>query len=166
MAATTAHRSPLVHGHAWFALVGFLVLTFAAAGLGSLLTGDPASGWYASLQKPSFNPPNWIFAPVWSALYGAMAVAAWLVYRRAGMVRAHAWFFAQLVLNVLWSGLFFALQRPLAAFVDIVALWALVLTTAIMFARHSRVAAWLFAPYLAWVSFAALLNFSIWRLNS
>jgi len=125
--------------------------------------------WYASLEKPSWNPPNWIFGPAWTALYAMMAVAAWLVWRRGGFAAQAlplAAFLVQLLLNALWSWLFFGLKNPGLAFAEIVALWVAIATTLLLFRRPSATAAWLLAPYLAWVTFASLLNFTLWRLNA
>lgn len=148
------------------ALAGGFALCYSAASLGAVfMPGD----WYAALKKPSWNPPGWIFGPVWSALYTMMAVAAWLVWRRGGVVaqrRPLALFLSQLVLNAAWTPLFFGLHQPGIAFVEIVLLWLAIASTLAAFRPVSRVAAWLLAPYLVWVSFAALLNFTLWRLNS
>jgi benzodiazapine receptor len=125
--------------------------------------------WYAALVKPEWNPPNWVFGPVWTTLYLMMALAAWRVWRVAGIRPARTAFllyFTQLVFNALWSMLFFGWQRPDLAFAWIVVLLALILATALAFRRHDRVAGWLFAPYALWVSFAAFLNFTLWRLNA
>jgi tryptophan-rich sensory protein len=124
--------------------------------------------WYASLAKPSWNPPNAIFGPVWSVLYVLMGVAAWLVWRKAGFSNAGAaliLFVVQLVLNALWSYLFFGLHRPDMAFLDIVALWVVILVVAALFWRVDRIAGGLMVPYVAWVTFASYLNFVLWRLN-
>jgi tryptophan-rich sensory protein len=154
--------------------IGFLVLMvalcFGAAALGGMATSTGMESWYATLAKPSWNPPGWIFGPVWGALYLAMAVAAWLVFRKAGSLSAAAVplgiFAVQLGLNVLWSFVFFAWERPGWAFVEIVVLWLAILATTIAFFSRSTVAGGLMIPYLAWVSFAAVLNWTIWRLNS
>jgi translocator protein len=146
-------------------LAGWLVMSFAAGWIGSRFMPD---AWYSSLAKPSWNPPNWIFAPVWSALYVLMGVAAWLVWRKAGFSGAGAalgLFVVQLVLNALWSYLFFGQHRLDLAFFDIVALWVAILVVMLLFWRMNTVAGALMLPYLAWVSFASLLNFVIWRLN-
>ena len=146
-----------------------VAVCFAAAGLGSLFTRPAIEGWYASLPKPSWTPPNWVFGPVWTVLYLSMAIAAWLVWRRGGFPGAKlplALFAAQLALNVAWSGLFFGLRTPGAAFAEIVLLWLFILATAIAFWPISRVAAWLMLPYLLWVTYAAGLNYSIWRLSA
>ena len=156
-------------GRPWIGLLVFLVLCFAAAGIGSAVTTPQIDGWYATLAKPSWNPPNWIFGPVWTALYLAMAVAAWLVWRQDGIAGAKlslALFGLQLALNTLWSCLFFGLESPGLAFAEVLLLWATIAVTMVMFWFRSKVAGALFAPYLAWVTFAAFLNFTIWRLNA
>lgn len=148
-----------------FGLVGWLIVSFAAAAIGSrYLPG----AWYASLAKPAWNPPAAVFAPVWTVLYASMGVAAWLVWRRAGFGGAGAalaLFGAQLVLNAAWSYLFFGLHRPDLAFLDIVALWVAILVVAVLFGRQDRRAGALMVPYLVWVGFASCLNFALWRLN-
>mgnify|MGYP003390446608 CR=1 FL=1 len=122
--------------------------------------------WYAALKKPSWNPPGWLFGPVWTTLYVMMAVAAWLVWRSGGNSRgAMILFFSQLALNFAWSFLFFGARSPWLGLVDIAMLWVALLITTIVFFGKSRAAGLLMAPYLAWVSFAAVLNFTIWRLN-
>ena len=150
------------------ALGAFVGACFLVAGVGGWLTSMGMPEWYATLRKPSFNPPSWIFGPVWTALYLAMAVAGWLVWREAGLdggFRALALFFVQLALNLAWSGIFFALRSPGWAMVEIVALWSAILVTMLLFFRHSTLAGWLLVPYLIWVSFAAVLNAAIVRLN-
>ncbi len=147
------------------ALVGWLVLCFAAATFGAQFM---PGAWYAALNKPTWNPPNWIFGPVWTALYTMMAVAAWLVWRRGGFA-ANAFplslFLLQLLFNAIWSWLFFGLKNPALAFAEIVLLWLGIGATLAAFWRLQRPAAWLLVPYLAWVSFAAVLNFTLWQLN-
>jgi tryptophan-rich sensory protein len=147
------------------ALVGFIALCLAASALGAVVTAPAIPAWYATLAKPSFNPPNWIFAPVWTTLYILMAIAAWLVWRRGKAGAALALFAIQLSLNCAWSLLFFGLNRIDLALVDIILLLAAIVATALAFRRHSPAAALLLMPYLAWVSFATVLNFTIWRLN-
>ncbi len=125
--------------------------------------------WYPTLRKPAWNPPNWIFGPVWTVLYLMMATAGWLVWldRDVSSVGfALALFAMQLALNVSWTAIFFGLRNPGAAFIEIVALWIAIAATISQFAQVRTGAAWLLAPYAAWVSFAAALNFEIWRLNS
>lgn len=146
----------------------FVAACFAAAGLGSLITTPRLDGWYAGLEKPFFNPPSWVFGPVWTVLFLAMAVAGWLVWRRTGFSGAGVAFVlfgVQLVLNVLWSTLFFGLKSPGAALIEIVFLWLAILATLMAFRQASRAAALLFVPYLVWVTFASVLNLEIWRLN-
>ena len=124
--------------------------------------------WYTQLNKPSFNPPGWVFGPVWSVLYACMGVAAWLVWRRRGRTVAR-WalvlFAVQLALNAAWSPLFFGAHEPGWAFVDIVALWVALAATVVAFFKTQLAAGILMVPYLAWVSFAAVLNAAIWSLN-
>ncbi|MCE9644074.1 tryptophan-rich sensory protein [Candidatus Parcubacteria bacterium] len=150
----------------WLALAGFVALAQGAGILGSLFTAPSIGTWYATLVRPELSPPNWVFAPVWTTLFLLMGIAAFLVWRqgRKGRV-ALGIFLLQLVLNTLWSILFFGLQSPGAALVDIVFLWLAIVATIIAFARVSTPAAWLLAPYIAWVSFAAYLNYAIWTLN-
>ena len=155
--------------HSWLVLVTFLVICFAAAGVGGAVTAQKIGTWYATLTKPSWNPPSWIFTPVWSALYFCMAIAAWLVWRQDGFVGVQvplALFGVQLFLNVLWSCIFFGLQSPGLAFAEVLMLWGAIAATTIVFWRRSRIAGILFVPYWAWVTFASVLNFAFWRLNA
>lgn len=148
-----------------FALFGWIALTFCAALTGLFI--QPA-GYYAALAKPAWAPPPWIFGPVWTVLYLMMAVAAWLVWREGGW-RAQrgplTLYLVQLVLNALWTPLFFGLRNPGLAFFEIVLLGVAIVLTGRAFRPVSRLAAWMFVPYLIWVVFAAALNFSIWRLQ-
>lgn len=165
-APASPRRSP---GRDLLALVGFLAACFSAAGVGGLLTALGLGGWYDSLRKPPWNPPSSAFGPVWTLLYASMALAAWLVWKRSGRAGARvplALFGLQLALNVAWSGLFFGLRRPDLALLEIVALWLAILATLVAFARVRPLAGWLMAPYLLWVTFAAALNFALWRLNA
>jgi benzodiazapine receptor len=136
---------------------------------GSIFTAPAIGGWYAALEKPSFTPPNWLFSPVWIALYALMAVAAFLVWNKGLGVRgaktALIFFAAQLILNVLWSVIFFGLRSPGLAFVEIVVLWFAIAVSIITFYQVSKPAALLLVPYIVWVSFAAALNLAIFRLN-
>lgn len=152
----------------WPALLGFLVVTFAAASIGALATNSSVGTWYPRLNKPAWNPPSWVFGPVWSALYVMMAAAAWRVWLRTehlGRRSALTWFFVQLGLNALWSCLFFGLRSPGLAFAEIFALWTALVVVLVKFARIDRLAAMLWVPYLAWVSFASVLNGTVWWLN-
>ena len=148
--------------------IAFLVLCLAVAALGGAATASSVGNWYPTLAKPAFNPPNWIFAPVWTALYFMMAVAGWRVWRRDGLRRAR-WaltlFALQLALNLAWSILFFGMRSIGAALIEIVLLLLAILATALAFWKRERAAGMLFIPYAAWVAFAAVLNAAIWRLN-
>jgi translocator protein len=144
----------------------WLGLALAAGWIGSrFMPGE----WYASLAKPAWNPPNAVFAPVWTVLYVFMGVAAWLVWRKAGFSGATvplALFLLQLALNSLWSYLFFGLQQPMLAFFEIVVLWIAILATTLGFWKVTPAAGVLLVPYLCWVAFAAALNLQLWRLNA
>jgi len=146
-----------------------IVVCELAGIIGSLFTTPSIPGWYAGLVKPSFNPPAWVFAPVWTTLYAMMGLAAWLVYekglKRPEVKKALAVFAAQLVLNTLWSIVFFGAHQLLGAVIVIVLLWAMILWTILLFRKISRPAAWLLVPYILWVSFASVLNVTIWVLN-
>jgi len=153
----------------WLALIGFIAASFLAGAIGSSATFPNVRTWYPLLNKPSWNPPGWIFGPVWTALYTMMAVAAWLVWKRGGFLaqrRPLTLFLVQLALNAAWTPLFFGLHWTGVAFAEIVLLWLAIAATFAAFRPVSRVAAGLLVPYLAWVSFAAVLNFALWRLNS
>jgi tryptophan-rich sensory protein len=144
-----------------------VALCAIAGAIGAFASID-AKEFYATLDQPAWAPPSAVFGPVWTLLYMSMALAAWLVWRERGFARARGalgLFIVQLVLNALWSWLFFAWHRGAFAFVDIVALLALIVATIVSFAKIRRLAAWLLAPYLAWVSFATLLNYSVWQRN-
>ena len=144
-----------------------LLLTLGAGGLGGLVTAPAVRGWYRTLEFPPFQPPAWLFGPVWTTLYVLMAVAAWRVWRKGGEgARAAliAWG-VQLFLNALWSPAFFGLHSPLLGLVVMVALWPAIAVTIGLFARLDAPAAWMLAPYQLWVSFAFVLNASIWWLN-
>jgi benzodiazapine receptor len=152
----------------WLMLGVFLAACFVVAGIGGWFTSLSLPEWYDGLAKPSFNPPSWVFGPVWTILYILMGVAAWLVWKEAGWNGATAalsLFFVQLLLNLLWSALFFGLRSPEWALVEIVILWAAIVATTLLFFRHSTVAGGLMLPYLLWVTFAAVLNAAIARLN-
>ncbi|MGD0404778.1 MAG: TspO/MBR family protein [Candidatus Acidiferrales bacterium] len=147
-------------------LIVCIVVCLGAAGLGSLLTTPALRSWYAGLSKPSWTPPNSLFGPVWTILFIAMAIAAWLVWRKVGLTAVPMQLFLlQLLLNVAWSVLFFRLRSPGLAFAEIVVLWCAILATSIEFWNVVQAAGWLLLPYWIWVSYAAALNFSIWRLN-
>lgn len=147
-------------------LLVFILLTLVVGAAGSAVTQPAIPVWYADLLKPSFNPPNWVFAPVWTTLYVLMAIAAWRVWRVTGTRAPEMALYAvQLALNLLWSVLFFGLHRILWALADLGLLLVAVLATLAVFWRRDRMAGALLIPYLAWSGFAFLLNLAIWRLN-
>lgn len=154
----------------WLALIGFIALSQGAGIVGSLFTTPSIQGWYATLARPQVAPPDWIFAPVWTTLFLLMGIAAFLVWRngwyRQDVRRALGVFWVQLACNTLWSIIFFGLHDPGVAFVEIIVLWLAIAATIYLFARISRLAAWLLVPYILWVSFASYLNYLIWILNS
>lgn len=153
----------------WFKLIIAVVVSQGAGLIGSLFTLSAIPTWYETLTKPELAPPNWIFGPVWTTLYFLMGVAAFLVWRkgiyRKGARLALGLFGVQLVLNALWSIVFFGMQDPGAAFGVIVLLWLFIVATMIAFFKISRLAMYLLVPYLLWVSFAGYLNYMIWMLN-
>ena len=150
-------------------LVVSLVACQCAGAIGSIFTTPAISTWYATLEKPSFNPPNWLFAPAWITLYLLMGVAAFLIWRQGlgqkGVRAALIIFLVQLVLNALWSVVFFGLHSPLWGVVVIIALWIAILITIIKFFKLSTAAGSLMLPYILWVSFAAVLNIALFMLN-
>lgn len=149
----------------WLALALWITVSLVPGFVGSQF--QPGE-WYASLEKPSWNPPGWVFGPVWTALYVLMGISAWLVWKQSGFSGAGPalWIFlGQLVLNGLWSYLFFGINSPLSAFIEIIVLWLAILVTTVLFWRVRPLAGSLLLPYLAWVGFASVLNFTLWRLN-
>ncbi|HEV2503667.1 MAG TPA: TspO/MBR family protein [Mesorhizobium sp.] len=154
---------------AWLRASIAVLPVISASLLGQWATYPNIASWYAGLVKPSFNPPNWLFAPVWTTLYILMAYAVWRVLKRHGGAQerrvALASFFLQLALNALWSWLFFGLHSPFAGLLNIVPQLLIILVTIAMFRRIDLLAAWCLVPLAAWVGFAVLLNVEIWRLN-
>lgn len=151
-------------------LVASIAICEGAGILGTFFTTPAIPGWYAGLAKPDLAPPNWVFGPVWTTLFFLMGVALYLVWthptaRAEDRNKALMLFGGQLLLNVLWSGVFFGLESPGWALLEIFVLWWSILVTIMAFRRVSRTAAWLLVPYILWVSFAAYLNYSIWALN-
>jgi benzodiazapine receptor len=146
-----------------------IIICLAAGFIGSIFTNRSIPIWYESLKKPSFNPPGWLFGPVWTALFILMGISLFLIWQKGlnynGVKIALIVFGIQLILNILWSILFFGLRAPLAAFIEIIILWILILMTILIFYPISKTAALLLLPYILWVSFASILNFSLWRLN-
>ena len=148
-------------------LLGWIVVTFAASAAGARASIS-ASDFYAELTQPAWAPPAWLFGPVWTTLFALMAIAAWLVWRNGGFAsnrNALLLFLVQLGLNVLWSWLFFAWRLGGLAFAEVLMLWAAILATIVLFWRAKALAGLLLVPYLLWVSFAAALNFALWRSN-
>lgn len=145
-----------------------LAAAYSTAAIGVLLSGTGVRDWYPSLAKPSWTPPGWLFGPVWTVLYGMIGIASWRVWRRGGIREARLALGVdalQLGFNGAWSGIFFGLRQPAPAFVEILALWLLIVATTLLFSARDRLAAVLMIPYLAWVSFAAVLNGAIAWMN-
>ena len=151
-------------------LILSVVCTVGLGLAGGLFTAPEIQGWFLHLQKPSWNPPNWLFAPVWTTLYILMGIAFFLIWKTKSVADIKQWaiiiFIAQFALNLAWSYIFFKEHQPGWAFVDIVVLWLAILCTIIGFSRVNKLATWLLVPYISWVSFAALLNYTIWQLNA
>jgi len=152
-----------------FAFVAVAAVVVASI-LGQVATFPNLAPWYASLNKPGFNPPNWIFAPVWTALYALMAFALWRILclpsTTIGRKQAIAFFFAQLVLNAAWSWMFFAAHSPLLGLIDIGPQLVVILVTLALFVRLDAIAGWCLVPLALWVAFAGVLNYSIWSSNA
>jgi len=150
-------------------LVFSLLICQVAGFVGSLFTSPAIPNWYQGLEKPFFTPPSWLFAPAWITLYLLMGIALFLVLRsglkKKGIKIALIFFFIQLFLNSLWSIIFFGLKDPLWAFIEIIILWLFILLTIIKFLKISKASGWLMIPYILWVTFASVLNFSIFYLN-
>ncbi len=150
-------------------IIILIIVCLSIGFLGSLVTQTGMTSWYSTIEKPSFNPPNWLFGPVWTVLYICIAVAGGLIWDEIDtnpLVKKALLFFAvQLVLNSLWSFLFFGLQNPLLALIEIVLLLLVIYETYLLFSKINKIAGYLFIPYLFWVSFAMVLNASIWWLN-
>jgi len=146
----------------------FLVITFLAGFIGSFFTNKNIPGWYEFLKKPSFSPPNWVFAPVWSFLYFLMAISVFLIWKERKefeIKNALIFYFIQLILNTLWSIIFFGFRKPFLAFLEIIVLWIFIILTIFEFYKIEKVASFLLTPYLLWISFALILNLFIWILN-
>ncbi len=151
-------------------LIISIAIPVATGSLSGFFTETGDSSWYQAIQKPSWNPPGWVFGPVWTVLYVMMGVSLYLVWKSnaaKGLKKMAIILFAiQLALNFSWSIIFFTLQSPGWALVEILVLWLIILLTIIAFARISKPAAWLLVPYISWVSFASILTYTIWQLNS
>jgi translocator protein len=155
--------------HTWLTLFVFILISQSAGFIGSLFTAGSINSWYSTLVKPALNPPGWVFGPVWFLLYTLMGVAAWYVwregYKKKKVQKALAMFGVQLFLNALWSIIFFGMNKPGVALIEIVLLWGAIAWTIAVFSRISRLAGYLLVPYIAWVSFAMYLNYAIYALN-
>jgi benzodiazapine receptor len=153
----------------YFRLIVSLIICQLAGFIGSIFTAPAIKNWYALLEKPTFNPPNWIFSPVWILLYLLMGVTLYILWQNLPKREAKTAlivFAIQLGLNILWSVIFFGLESPMVAFFEIVVLWFFILLTMIKAAKVSKAAVYLLLPYILWVNFAAVLNFFLWRLNT
>lgn len=146
-----------------------ILIPLLTGSIAGFFTTAGVNGWYSAAVKPSFNPPNWIFAPVWTALYILMGIALYLIWKsdaeKSVKQTALILFAVPLVLNFFWSFIFFSLQQTGWAFVEIIVMWLAILVTILWFVKISSTAAWLLVPYISWVSFASVLNFYIWKLN-
>ncbi|NNE83281.1 MAG: tryptophan-rich sensory protein [Alphaproteobacteria bacterium] len=165
---TGTSTQPARRRHDLLALAGFIAVCLAVSGIGGAITATSVGDWYQALQKPTFNPPDWIFAPVWTTLYVLMATAAWRVWRLpASPARQSALivFVLQLALNLLWSLLFFGLQRIDLGLIEIVILLVCIVATTILFWRNDVAAGVLVVPYVLWVGYASVLNGALWLLN-
>jgi translocator protein len=153
----------------WIKFIVSLLVPLAVGGIAGWLTVPEIAGWYAGLNKPSFNPPNYLFGPVWTSLYALMGIAFFLVWKAdadEGLKKTAMMLFAvQLVLNFFWSLIFFNAHQVGWALVEIVAMWLFILLTIFSFGKISSLAAWLLVPYICWVSFATILNAALWKLN-
>ena len=151
-------------------LVACILLCESAGVFAAIFTARSVHTWYAELAKPWFNPPGWLFGPTWTILYALMGIALYIVWKEEGPIKdkfpALILFAVQLLFNAAWSFIFFGARAPLLAFIEITALWLLIAVTLFLFWRISTTAGYLLVPYLLWVAFAAILNYSIWKLNS
>jgi len=151
-----------------FALIAFMVLCLIISAFGGAVTATSVNDWYAALNKPFFNPPDWLFAPVWSVIYFMIAFSGWRVWLKTGIATAKGPFglyAAQLALNLAWSFMFFGAQSPILGLIDVVILLAVIIANMIAFWKIDRLAGILLVPYALWVAFATLLNAAIWHLN-
>jgi tryptophan-rich sensory protein len=151
-------------------LVIAIAIPLAVGAISGFFTVTGVQSWYQTINKPSWNPPNWIFGPVWTTLYVMMGIALYLIWKSDSSdvlkKTAIAFFVVQLILNFFWSFIFFNQQQPGWALVEIIVMWVFILFTIFAFAQVSKPAAWLLVPYISWVSFATILNYTIWKLNT
>ena len=154
----------------WLQLTVAIIVSLLAGIVGTLFTGPNINDWYSTLVRPELAPPNWVFRPVWTTLFLLMGIAAYLVWQKGMNIKAVkialGIFLGQLVLNTLWSAIFFGQQSIGLALIEILILWLAIAATIIAFAKISRLAAWLLVPYIAWVSFATYLNYAFYVLNN
>ena len=152
-----------------FKLIISILISLAVGAVSGFFTASSVKDWFVTLNKPSFNPPSWLFAPVWTILYLMMGIAFYLIWKSHAKLEkrytGYTYYWLQLGLNFLWSFLFFYYRRPDLALIDIILLFIMIASTVFSFRKVSKTAAWLLAPYLCWVAFATALNFEIWRLN-
>lgn len=150
-----------------FKLVLSVLVAVLVGAIGSIFTTSSIQTWYVTLAKPPFNPPSWLFAPVWTILYVLMGISFWLIWKSRSSEKKHAMglFIVQLILNGIWSPVFFGARSIGNALAIIVLLWAAIVLTIFVFQKISKPAAWLLVPYILWVSFATVLNFSLWQQN-
>jgi translocator protein len=150
-------------------LIIAIAIPLIVGGISGFFTVSSVGGWYQTINKPSWNPPNWIFGPMWTTLYVMMGIALFLVWKTDTSTElkkiAIILFAVQLILNFFWSFIFFNQHQPGWALADIIAMWCCILLTIFAFAQVNKTAAWLLVPYISWVSFAGILNYTIWRLN-
>lgn len=150
----------------WVKLIASILICQIAGVIGSVFTTPSITTWYADLQKPGFSPPNWVFGPVWITLYTLMGISLYLVWNKKKNIKIPlTLFFIQLILNSIWSIIFFGLQNPFYALIEIIILWIMILLTIISFYKVSKKAGLLLLPYIIWVSVATILNYYIWILN-
>jgi translocator protein len=149
----------------WFKLILSIIICQLAGVIGAIFTAKSVGTWFLTLNKPSFNPPAWVFAPVWTSLYLLMGIALFLIWKNKKTGFAVQVFIIQLILNTLWSFLFFGLRNIQYAFIEIILLWVSILICIILFYRVSKIASYLLIPYIIWVSFASALNYELMRLN-
>jgi len=150
----------------WVKLIISVLICQIAGVIGSIFTAPSITAWYANLQKPAFSPPNWVFGPVWITLYTLMGISLYLVWNKKKNIKIPlTLFFIQLILNSIWSVIFFGLQNPFYALIEIIILWIMILLTVISFYKVSKKASLLLLPYIVWVTVATFLNYYIWILN-
>lgn len=152
-----------------YKLIIAIAIPLAIGSISGYFTASSVNGWFVTLNKPSFNPPKWLFAPVWTVLYIMMGISFYIIWKSHAKLEkrytGYTYYWLQLGLNFMWSLLFFYFQRPDLALIDIILLFIMIASTIFSFRKISKTAAWLLVPYLCWVAFATALNFQIWRLN-